>query len=140
MTDTPSFSDLEAFAREQLRADRYPGDAHPFTVFRCPSCGVVPFELIVEHHTGSRADNFRGRVFGTCARCGEPALLFNFTGGHRRPLREERPVCSCKGDRFFVAECERVEGPGGLTGFFDEGVIVGRCASCGRNVALLYTD
>ena len=48
--------------------------------------------------------------------------------------------CRCGSRYFFVAECERIEGAGGLPGFFDEGVLVGRCADCGRMQAFIFSD
>jgi hypothetical protein len=27
-----------------------------------------------------------------------------------------------------------------LSGFFDEGVVVGKCSECGRNRVIVYTD
>jgi hypothetical protein len=39
-----------------------------------------------------------------------------------------------------VCECERFEGGDGLSGFFDEGVVVGKCSECGRNRVMVYTD
>jgi hypothetical protein len=39
-----------------------------------------------------------------------------------------------------VAEYERIERDDGMIGFFDEGVVVGKCSRCGRNRALVYTD
>ncbi|MBL7200714.1 MAG: hypothetical protein ISS56_11225 [Anaerolineae bacterium] len=140
MVDQMSFSDLEAFAKECIAADRYPNDRHTFTMFRCDNGGVVPFELTVEHHTGSKKENFRGEILGVCSECGSKQRVFSFTGAHRKPLRVERPVCQCGHNEFLVGECERFEGDEGLTGFFDEGVVVGKCARCGQNRALVYTD
>lgn len=135
-----SLSDLEGFARKRIAADRYLGDHHTFTLSRCQSCGLVPFELTIVHHTGSRKGDFKGEILGQCSACGGKKRIFRFTGAHREPLREERPGCKCGGRRFFVAECERIERDEGLLGFFDEGVVVGQCADCGRNRALVYTD
>jgi hypothetical protein len=36
--------------------------------------------------------------------------------------------------------CERFEGEEGIPGFFDEGVIVGRCTECSRKRAFVFTD
>jgi hypothetical protein len=36
--------------------------------------------------------------------------------------------------------CERIEGEEGIPGFFDEGVIVGKCILCNRNMAFVFTD
>jgi hypothetical protein len=103
-------------------------------------CGLVPWALTIEHHTGSVPGDFMGIIRGRCSQCGHWALLFGFTGEHRRPTHQERPNCACGGEHFWVAMCERIEGENGLPGFFDVGVVVGRCATCGRNLALVYTD
>ena len=139
MNDT-SLSELEAFAKTCLAAQRYPQDYHFFRAFRCDACGVVPFVLTVEHHTGSKRGDFKGVIWGECTACGQRKRLFSLTGAHRRPAREERPVCGCGNAGFLAGECERFEGDEGLMGFFDEGVVVGQCSRCGRNRALVYTD
>jgi hypothetical protein len=41
---------------------------------------------------------------------------------------------------FVVCECERFEGDEGVFGFFDEGVVVGKCLECGCNRVMVYTD
>lgn len=133
-------SDLEAFAKEQIAADRYPKDDHFFRPFACDTCGVVPFKITIEHHTGSSQGDFKGMIWGECAECGCRTRLFGFTGAHRKRLREEKPVCACGNATFLVGECERIEGKQGLAGFFDEGVVVGKCSRCGRNRAFVYTD
>ena len=140
MDPKTTLSDLEAFAQECIAAHRYPGDAHFFTPFKCDTCGVVPFELTIEHHTGSKKGNFRGTITGRCSECGVSKRVFSFTGKHREPLREEKPACKCGHTEFTVAECERIERDDGMIGFFDEGVVVGKCSRCGRNSALVYTD
>ena len=140
MNEPGSFSEMEAFARKRIDASRYPGDYHTFRLFRCPACGVVPFEVIIEHHTGSRKGDFKGVILGQCSQCGRQERVFSFTGEHRKPLRQKNPVCRCGDKRFFVAECERIEREEGIFGFFDEGVVVGQCAGCGRNRVLVETD
>lgn len=138
MTHFPS--DLQVFARECIRADHYPHDYHSFARFKCRVCGVVPFELTIEHHTGSAKGDFKGVILGRCSECGGKERLFSFTGSHRARLREEKPPCKCGNASFFAGNCERIEGDEGLRGFFDEGVIVGQCSRCGRNHAFVYTD
>ncbi|HBE39863.1 MAG TPA: hypothetical protein DDW27_01400 [Bacteroidales bacterium] len=66
--------------------------------------------------------------------------LFTFTGEHRKFLREERPECDCGKSIFITGECERIEGEQGIPGFFDEGVIVGKCISCNRNRTFAFID
>ena len=140
MKDQTTLSDLEAFAKDRIAADRYRSDHHFFRPFTCDACGVVPFEMTIEHHTGSKKGNFKGMIWGECAECGSGKRLFSFTGEHRKRLREEKPVCECGNASFLAGECERIEGDEGLMGFFDEGVVVGKCSRCGRNRALVYTD
>jgi hypothetical protein len=133
-------SDLKAFAEKCIAADRYPNDYHPFRPARCPTCGVVPLALTIEHHTGSKKGDFKGVIFAQCSECGGEESIFSFTGQHRKRLRKEKPVCECGNTHFLVAICERIEGEEGLAGFFDEGVIVGQCSRCSRNRAFVYTD
>ena len=118
MKQTPSFSKLEAFARNRIEAHRYQNDYHFFRLSRCEICGVVPFGLTIEHHTGSRKGDFKGRIFGQCSVCGHTTRIFSFTGSHRQPL----------------------EGDEGMIGFFDEGVVAGMCSQCERNRVLVDTD
>ena len=66
--------------------------------------------------------------------------LFTFTGVHREKLREERPECECGNRIFMVGQCERIEGEQGIPGFFDEGVIVGKCIQCNRNKVFVLID
>jgi len=140
MKDKNTLSDLEAFARKGIAAHRYPNDYHLFTVAKCSACGVVPLELTIEHHTGSKRGNFRGVIWAQCSECGGKERVFSFTGNHRKRTREERPVCKCGNRRFLVGECERIERDEGVMGFFDEGIVVGKCSECDRNRALVHTD
>ncbi len=140
MEHQASLSDLEAFARKCIAAHRYPDDYHFFTLFKCDTCGVVPFELTIEHHTGSKKGNFKGVILGQCAGCESRKRLVSFTGKHRERMREEKPKCKCGNEHFFAGECERIEREERLIGFFDEGVIVGKCSRCGRKRAFVYTD
>lgn len=140
MADRDTLSDLEAYAKECIAAQRYPNDYHFFTPVECPACGVVPLVLTIKHHTGSRTGNFKGVILARCSVCGGQRRILSFTGKHRKPTREESPVCKCGNASFIVAECERMEGDEGVLGFFDEGVVVGRCAQCGQNRVFVYTD
>lgn len=135
-----SLWDLERFGKRCIAAQNYPTDHHRFSPFRCSVCGVVPLALTIEHHTGSSESDFKGLVFGRCSECGRRERVFSFTGRHRSRLREEKPTCECGSDLFLVAMVERFEGDQGLPGFFDEGVIVGQCSRCGRQLAFVYTD
>jgi hypothetical protein len=140
MKRTPPLSDLEKFARKCIAAQDYPADHHPFTPFRCSTCGAVPMALTIEHHTGSKKGDFKGSLFGRCSECGAEERVFSFTGKHRKRLRQEKPICKCGNACFWVAMVERIEGGQGLPGFFDEGVVVGQCPECGQRVAFVYTD
>jgi len=140
MKNADALSDLKAFAKKCIAADRYPNDHHSFRTVSCPSCGVVPLTLTVEYHTGAKKGDFKGVIWARCSECGRKERIFSFTGEHRTPEREESPVCQCGNARFLVGECERIEGDQGLSGFFDEGVVVGKCCECGRNRAFVYTD
>jgi hypothetical protein len=135
-----TLSELERYARDRIAADRYPNDAHFFRPYTCDTCGVVPFKLTLEHHTGSKRGDFKGVIWGDCTVCGARKRVFSFTGTHRKPLREEKPTCACGHAAFVVAELERIERDDGMMGFFDEGVVVGKCAHCGQNRALAHTD
>ena len=75
-----------------------------------------------------------------CPRCNGERVVFGFTGGGRKPWRQEQPACECGSGEFLAGMCERYEGADGLTGFFDEGIIVGKCARCGRNRVFVATD
>jgi len=136
----PTLSDLERFARKEIAAERYPNDAHFFRAYACDTCGVVPLELEIEHHTGSKRGDFKGVIWGVCTECGTRKRVFSYTGSHRKPVREEKPRCTCGHAAFVVAEMERIERDDGIMGFFDEGVVVGQCAQCGRNRVMVRTD
>lgn len=132
--------ELEDFAGESIRCYNYPEDYHNFTLFKCNSCRSSTFKLTLEHHSGSEEWNFRGIIWGECSECGYLMRLFTFTGEHREKIRQERPACDCGNWIFLAGECERIEGKQGIPGFFDEGVIVGKCTSCNRNKALVFFD
>jgi hypothetical protein len=135
-----TLTELAAFAKERIAADRYPDDYHFFRPAKCSTCGVVPLALTIEYHTGSKKGNFRGVILAQCSECEGKVRIFSFTGSGREPLREEKPACECGNVYFVVGECERIEGDEGVLGFFDEGVVVGKCSRCGRLRAFVYTD
>ena len=131
---------LEDFAKECIRSNNYPEHDHNFIMFSCNSCKSSAFKLTIEHHTGSEDWNFRGIIWGECSECGYLMRLFTFTGEHREKIREERPECDCGNRTFLAGECDRTEGEHGIPGFFDEGVIAGKCTSCNRNKAIVFID
>jgi len=55
-------------------------------------------------------------------------------------VQVEHPVCACGGEAFYTALCERIEVWDGEPSFFDEGIVAGQCASCGRLRAIVFTD
>lgn len=140
MEQPVSLGELDEFAKQCINADNYPDDYHVFSLFHCQSCKNSEFRLTIEHHTGSKEWNFKGIIWGECTACGYLGRLFTFTGDHRKFLREEHTVCECFNNSFTVGQCERIEGEKGIPGYFDEGVIVGKCCSCRRNKVLVYTD
>jgi hypothetical protein len=131
--------DIQGFARKRILADQHPEDVHTFTIVQCEKCGVVPFNLTIERHSGAKKTSFRGIISAECS-CGRQQVIFSFTGNHRRPEERVVPVCVCGSESFIVCECERFDGADGLPGFFDEGVVVGKCSKCGRNQVFVYTD
>jgi hypothetical protein len=140
MSDKVSLGELKVYAEKSIAADRYPNDYHFFRPIGCSTCGVVPMSLTIEYHTGAEEGDFKGVIRARCSVCDREQRIFSFTGDHRKPEREEKPVCSCGNETFVVAECERIEGDEGLLGFFDEGVVVGQCPACGRKHAFVFTD
>ena len=133
-------SDLERYAGKQINARSYPAAVHRFRVLKCADCGAAALALTVEHHSGSRRGKFRGVIYGECSICAKKMIIYRFTGSHREKTREESPSCSCGHRTFLVAELERIERENGLAGFVDEGVVVGKCASCSRNRVIVSTD
>ncbi len=123
-------SELEEFAMQCINSTNYPEDDHKFSLFFCKSCGSPALKVTIEHHTGSENWSFRGIIWGECAECRYLMRLFTFTGDHRKMIREERPECDCGNRTFNSGLCERIEGEKGIPGFFDEGVIVGKCITC----------
>ena len=140
MEQPGSISELEDFAGQCIHSQNHPGDIHRFTLFSCRECGSETLRPALEHHTGSETYDFKGIVWGECTRCGYLNRLFTFTGESRRALREEHPVCECGSREFITGMCERIEGEEGIPGFFDEGVIVGKCIRCSRNRIFAFTD
>jgi len=135
-----SLAELDEFARDCIHAENHPDDEHIFSLYQCHNCRENSFKVTIEHHTGSEEWDFKGIIWGECTQCGYLGSLFTFTGEHRKILREERPFCECGNRSFTVGQCERIEGEQGIPGFFDEGVIVGKCCNCKRNKSLAFTD
>ena len=140
MKQPESLSELDDFAKQCINSQNYPNDNHIFSLYYCNSCKSSAIRLTIEHHTGSEEWNFKGIIWGECAECGYLMRLFTFTGSHREKLRDERPVCDCGSRTFIAGQCERIEGEQGIPGFFDEGVIVGKCTLCNRNRTFVFTD
>lgn len=107
----PDFTSLKAYAEASLKAHRHPDADHQFRIFVCPSCEAQgPFEITLDHHSGSREGDFRGEIQADCARCDSRGRIFSFSGPTRTFIRSETPSCDCGAGQFFVAECERHEG------------------------------
>ncbi|TFG28375.1 hypothetical protein EU528_11305 [Candidatus Thorarchaeota archaeon] len=140
-----SDKELEAYAKEQINAVAYADDVHTCNHFRCSKCEqVVPVSLLISYSEACDdarpAQDFAGTVYGTCGKCGSTDSLFGIIRGSYLETEEEHPVCSCGSNSFFVCMCERYEGAQGLQGFFDEGVLVGKCSKCGSLRTFLFTD
>lgn len=133
------FKRLRTFAEEKINAAGYSDAVYVFTPKTCLTCEAAAFRLTVEHHTSSQAGNFRGKITGRCGGCGAEQSILTFTGSHRRPTHQEKPVCPCGHSEFITAELERHEREDfGL--FFDEGILVGACTGCGRQQVIVFTD
>jgi len=140
MKQLSSLSSLDDFARQCINSQEYPDDIHNYISYSCNSCRSSTFMLTVEHHTGSTEWDFKGIIWGECSTCGYLMRLFTFTGDHREKLKDERPACECGSRSFTVGLCERVEGEKGIPGFFDEGVVAGKCSQCNLNKAIIFID
>ncbi|MFW9958222.1 MAG: hypothetical protein ACFFCT_09125 [Candidatus Odinarchaeota archaeon] len=137
--------DLEEYAKEQINASAYPDDDHRCFLYPCSNCNrVVPFNVRISYSVACDdarpANDFAGTVYGTCIQCNQEQNLFSIKRGNYTEKVQEYPVCSCGSDAFILCMCERYEGPSGLTGFFDEGVLVGKCETCGTFNTFLCTD
>lgn len=139
MNENPLDS-LRTFALKAIAAEKYPRARHRCRTPSCPTCGAVPLELTVETHSGSTNANFRGVIHGRCPGCGGETDIFRFTGPHRQAEGQQCLTCRCGGAAFWLTICERIEGDEGLPGFFDEGVVAGRCAACGRQQLIVAFD
>jgi len=143
---------LRAFALGVLRADLCSLDTHVFSLYECETCGIAPLILTIEHHTGSGYGDFHGRILALCGLCDRVFEALHKTGSTLNPAtgklepgvreRTEQAKCQCGNVAFFVASCDRFETAegGGLSGFYDEGVVVGQCPQCGRCHVLASLD
>jgi hypothetical protein len=137
--------DLEEYAKEQINAAAYPDDEHRCFLYPCSNCErVVPFIVRISYSVACDearpAYDFAGTVHGTCIRCNQEQKLFGIIRNNHPEEEQEHPVCLCGSNAFILCMCERYEGPSGLAGFFDEGVLVGKCETCGTFKTFLYTD
>jgi len=137
--------ELEDYAKEQINAGAYSDDVHTCTLFRCEKCErTVPFVIEISYSAACDkarpALDFAGTVSGTCGDCGMIQTLFSIKRGDYPEVEQEYPVCSCGSYTYITCLCERYEGASGLQGFFDEGVIVGKCATCGTHRTFLFID
>ena len=97
-------------------------------------------QITVEHHTGSKRNKFRGKIYTLCSQCRGHKCALSFTGDHRKIEESDTLNCSCGKDQFYAAQLERYEGGDGLFGFFDEGVVVSQCAYCDKQKIVVLTD
>jgi hypothetical protein len=139
------YQDLEEYAKEQINAAAYPADDHRCYVYPCSNCNkVVLFKVRISYSVACDearpAYDFAGTVYGTCIQCNQEQKLFSIQRGNYPEEEQEYHVCSCGSDAFILCMCERYEGLSGLAGFFDEGVLVGKCETCGTPKTFLYTD
>jgi len=137
--------ELENYAKEQINAEAYADDVHICTQFRCNHCELIaPFSLLISYSNACDenrpASDFAGTIYSTCSICGSVETPLSIIRGNHPEAEKEHPVCSCGSNSFFLCMCERYEGAHGLEGFFDEGVIVGKCSSCGSFRTFLFTD
>ena len=134
MTTAHDLSHLEAFARERIAALRHRCHHHTLEPVRCSTCGVVPLGLTIEQHNGSIKGQPGGLTQARCSECGKVERYFAF-----RPevIPRESLVCQCGNATFLVAEYVGVIiEPSGRYGFIGGGVVVAKCADCGRNRVL----
>jgi hypothetical protein len=139
-----TFQDLEEYTKEQINAAAYPDDDHRCFLYPCSNCKrVVPFSVRISYSaacdSARPAYDFAGTVYGTCIQCNQEQILFGITRDNHPEEEQEHPTCSCGSDAFILCMCERYEGLSGLTGFFDEGVLAGKCETCGAFKTFLYT-
>lgn len=137
--------DLDEYAKQQLNASAYPDDVHICSMFQCDRCQrTMPFSILMSYSeacdTARPPSDFAGTLRGTCTECGMEKTLFSIITDGLPEVKDEHPICSCGSDAFILCLCERYEGEEGLSGFFDEGVIVGKCVVCGVNRTFLFTD
>jgi hypothetical protein len=142
---TMTHQDIEDYAMEQINAAAYPDDIHRCFLFHCSSCQrVMPFSLRISYSKACGderpAYDFAGTVNGTCSQCSREQILLSIKIDNYAEEEQEHPVCTCGADTFVLCMCDRYEGPSGLEGFFDEGVLVGKCETCGTHKTFLYTD
>lgn len=136
---------LEDYAKSAINASAYPDDIHRCSLFRCQQCErVVPFMIQISYSDACDearpALDFAGTVIGTCSECGLVQILFSIKRGEYPEVEQDQPICSCGSNSYILCLCERYEGAYGLQGFFDEGVIAGKCGTCGSHRTFLFTD
>ncbi len=139
MTKT-NLSDLKEFAREKIGADEYPDDFHIYDEAKCDKCGVVPFEVNLEHQNCGSPVDFHGTIWLQCSVCGEKQEYLSILVEGGKLINTEQCKCKCDNTTFYVASCDRIEVWDGQPSFFDEGVVVGKCSNCGSMVRIAMTD
>ncbi|MEX2705481.1 MAG: hypothetical protein Q6352_009500 [Candidatus Freyrarchaeum guaymaensis] len=135
-----SLPDLETFAKEKIGADNYPDDVHIYAEANCEKCGIVPFEVILEHWNGDSPVDFYGVIRLRCSVCGKEKEYLSITEEGGKLVYREQYRCKCDNHTFYVASCDRIEVWEGKPCFFDEGVVVGKCSRCGLLLTIAMTD
>jgi hypothetical protein len=133
-------SDLKVFAREKIGANNYPDDVHIYVEANCDKCGVVPFEVTLEHWNGGSPVDFYGVIWLQCSVCGEKKEYLSVLEEGGKISHIEQCRCKCDNVTFYVASCDRIEVWEDKPSFFDEGVVVGKCSLCGSLIKFAMTD
>lgn len=137
-------SDLLAYARKRLKAPSAPEYRHEIFIKRCPQCSSGAVKLKIEEHTTATRTNFRGVVHGTCAHCSHLWQVFKQVRikkvdgewvDNGKVRKVQKPTCRCGGDSFYTAVYSLLDGQ-----FYDEGALVGKCSSCGKNQLFFELD
>jgi len=112
--------------------------------FTCDVCGWVALRMKITEYDDSQQHDFHGSVDGECAQFGSSWQLFEVASSrcvdgewqnNRQIAKVEHPVCHCGGEAFYTAIYNLYE-----SDFFDEGVLVGKCAKCGKNKVFVRLD
>lgn len=107
-------------------------------VFLCDcDCGGMTFYTIVEPDLAARRGRFNGRVLATCEECGDRSLFLSVLPQHPDTGGQVAEVlaCECGNHTFHLGMGELFD-----DGFFDMGLVVGRCTNCLQPRVVVETD